>query len=140
MLDIFAEHSVGGVIGLLFTALCADSNITSLDGVTTSTKGGFLNCNWKQLYIQIMYTTTAATYTYTISTLICKGLDLLPGLQLRCMEEEELEGMDAVEVSDSLSTNMLLILCIGPSDRLENLPMTICRSFRVCDSYFVVIK
>jgi Amt family ammonium transporter len=59
-MDIFAEHGVGGMVGLLFTALCADSTITGLDGITTNTKGGIINHNWAQLRIQAVYIGAAA--------------------------------------------------------------------------------
>jgi len=99
-MDIFAEHGVGGMVGLLFTALCADSTITGLDGVTIDTKGGFINRNWQQLRIQAVYLGVAALYTLSVSAILLKMLDYIPALRLRCSEEEESMGMDAVDVGE----------------------------------------
>jgi ammonium transporter, Amt family len=98
-MDIFAEHGVGGMVGLLFTALCADSTITGLDGVTTNTKGGIIDHNWQQLRIQAVYVAAAALYTFSVSTVLLKIINSIPALRLRCTEEEESMGMDAVDVS-----------------------------------------
>jgi Amt family ammonium transporter len=98
-MDIFAEHGVGGVTGLLFTAFAASSQITALDGVNMSTKGGFLDRNWSQLHIQVVYVLAAATYTFAASVLLLMVINYIPGLHLRCTEEEEAMGMDVVDVS-----------------------------------------
>jgi len=99
-MDIFAEHGVGGMVGLLFTALCADSTITGLDGVTTDTKGGIMNNNWSQLRIQAVYIAATALYTFSVSMVLLKIIDYIPALRLRCSEEEESVGMDAVAIGE----------------------------------------
>jgi len=38
-LDIFAEHAMGGVVGLIGNAIFAADYIVSLDGVTTAVPG-----------------------------------------------------------------------------------------------------
>ena len=53
--DLAAEHAIGGIIGLLFNALFADKDLIALDGVNTTSSGGWINHNWKQLYIQFTY-------------------------------------------------------------------------------------
>lgn len=103
-LDLTAEHAIGGIIGLLANAFFATSSIISLDGVNTSITGGFLDHNWKQLYIQIAYICAAVAYTFVVTALIAKAIDLIPGLHLRTSEEGESLGMDDMEVCrDSLS-------------------------------------
>jgi hypothetical protein len=99
-MDIFAEHGVGGMVGLLFSALCADSSIIALDGVNTAVKGGFMNRNWQQLHIQLVYIIVAALYTFSVSSLLCKAMNHIPGLHLRCTEEEESRGLDVVEIGE----------------------------------------
>lgn len=37
-LDLFAEHAVGGIIGLLINALFARADVIALDGVNTSVR------------------------------------------------------------------------------------------------------
>jgi ammonium transporter, Amt family len=98
-LDLTAEHAIGGIIGLLSNAFFGTRAIISLDGVNTAVVGGFLDSNWKQLYIQIAYICATVTYTFVVTALIAKTIDMIPGLQLRASEEGESLGMDDIEVS-----------------------------------------
>lgn len=93
-----AEHAIGGIIGLLANAFFGTSAIISLDGVNTSVVGGFLDSNWKQLYIQFAYICVVVAYTFIVTALIAKAIDTIPGLQLRASEEAESLGMDDIEV------------------------------------------
>ncbi|CAK7272574.1 low affinity high capacity ammonium permease [Sporothrix epigloea] len=93
-LDVFAEHAVGGMVGLIFNAFFAADYIIGLDGVNNGTAGGFINHNWRQLYVQIAYLLATTFYTFTVSALLAKVIDLVPGLHLRASEEAELLGMD----------------------------------------------
>jgi Amt family ammonium transporter len=70
-----------------------------LDDVNTSVTGGFLNSNWKQLYIQVAYICAATGYTLVVTALIVKGVDMIPGLHVRVSEAEESMGTDDTEVS-----------------------------------------
>ncbi|KAF9510987.1 hypothetical protein BS47DRAFT_1373206 [Hydnum rufescens UP504] len=76
-LDIFAQHGVGGMLGLMANALFAADYIISLDNVNTTN-----NC--KRIYIQLGY--------------IC--FDLVPFLQLRAPEEAETNGMDEDQIGE----------------------------------------
>jgi len=71
-----------------------------LDGVNTSVVGGFLDSNWKQLYIQIAYIGAVVAYTFVVTALIVKSVDILPGLQLRSSEEGETLGTDDTEIGE----------------------------------------
>jgi Amt family ammonium transporter len=101
-MDVFAEHGVAGIIGLIFNALFASDAIIGLDGVnvglensTTGTKqGGWIIHNYRQLYIQIAYIVAASGYAFVMSALIAYAINLTPGLKLRASEEAELLGMD----------------------------------------------
>ncbi|KAK1769533.1 ammonium transporter family-domain-containing protein [Phialemonium atrogriseum] len=93
-LDVFAEHAVGGMVGLIFNALFAADYIIGLDGVNTGAIGGFINHNFKLLYIQIAYILACTVYSFVVSAIIAKIIDLVPGLHLRASEEAELLGMD----------------------------------------------
>jgi len=99
-LDLLAEHAIGGVVGLLFNGFFATNSIIALDGVNVSIPGGFLDSNWKQLYIQFAYVCATVAYTFVVSAAIAKGLDLIPGLHLRSDEEGESLGMDEVEIGE----------------------------------------
>jgi Amt family ammonium transporter len=51
-MDNLAEHGIAGMVGLIFNGLFAADYIIGLDGVLTGLiNGGWLNHNWKQLYI-----------------------------------------------------------------------------------------
>ncbi|KAJ1331306.1 AMMONIUM TRANSPORTER MEP1 [Microdochium nivale] len=92
-LDVFAEHAIGGIVGLIFNALFADPAIVGLDGVNSS-KGGWIRQHYEQLYIQIAFIVACCAYSFVMSALIAKAIDLIPGLHLRASEEAELLGMD----------------------------------------------
>jgi Amt family ammonium transporter len=97
-LDLFAEHAVGGMIGLLLNGFFASGGIIALDDVNTSIVGGWLDQNWKQLYIQFAYICASSGYSFVATATIAKLVDLIPGLRLRSTPEAERLGMDEVEV------------------------------------------
>lgn len=112
-LDLLAEHAIGGIVGLLFNAIFADKEIIALDGVNTSANGGWLNRNWKQLYIQIGYIAACVAYSFVVTAVIAKVLNYIPRLQLRASPDEEASGMDDTEVSRRSH-------CIHACQRLTN--------------------
>lgn len=82
-------------MGLIFNALFGANYIIGLDGVNNGVfPGGWLDHHYAQLYIQIAYIVAAAAYSFVISAIIAKLIDLVPGLHLRASEEAELMGMD----------------------------------------------
>ncbi|SPN96745.1 probable ammonium transporter MEAA [Cephalotrichum gorgonifer] len=93
-LDVFAEHAIGGIVGLLFNAFFAEDWIIGLDGVNVGITGGFMNHNYKQIYIQIAYIFATSAYAFVMSAVIAKAIDFIPGLHLRASEEAELLGLD----------------------------------------------
>lgn len=113
-LDLTAEHAIGGVIGLLANGFFGTNAVIALDGVNTSVQGGFLDSNWKQLYIQFAYICATVGYSFVVTAIIAKLIDMIPGLHLRTTEEGESLGMDDAEVSfeSSLSSRTRLKLSI----------------------------
>jgi ammonium transporter, Amt family len=93
---------MGGIIGLLFNGLFADKNLVALDGVT-SVSGGWLNHNYKQLYIQFAYVCATVGYTFVVTALLAKLLDVLPAFRLRASPEEEALGMDDTQIGEFVS-------------------------------------
>jgi Amt family ammonium transporter len=94
-MDVFAEHGIAGMVGLIFNALFAADYIIGLDGVSTGViTGGWLNHNWKQLYIQVAYIVAVSAYSFVVTLIICYAINAIPGLKLRADEEAELLGMD----------------------------------------------
>jgi ammonium transporter, Amt family len=101
-MDVFAEHGIAGVVGLVFNGLFGSNAIIGLDGVnvglentvTGTLAGGWLNHNYRQLYIQIAYICAACAYSFVVSALLAYAINFIPGLRLRVSEEAELLGMD----------------------------------------------
>ncbi|PMD37710.1 ammonium transporter [Hyaloscypha variabilis F] len=94
-MDNLAEHGIAGMVGLIFNGLFAADYIIGLDGVSTGLiNGGWLNHNWKQLYIQVAYVVACTAYSFVVSAGIAAVVNLIPGLKLRASEEAELLGMD----------------------------------------------
>jgi len=94
-MDNLAEHGIAGMVGLLFNGLFAADYIIGLDGVSTGLiNGGFLNHNYKQLYIQLAYVVACTAYSFIVSAAIAWCVDKVPGLKLRASEEAELLGLD----------------------------------------------
>lgn len=111
-LDLTAEHAIGGIIGLLVNGFFGTKAVISLDDVNTSVIGGFLDSNWKQLYIQAAYICATVGYTFVVTALIAKTIDMIPGLHLRSTEEAEALGMDDTEVCclmDSIGQQFIIL-------------------------------
>ncbi|KJA25887.1 hypothetical protein HYPSUDRAFT_75862 [Hypholoma sublateritium FD-334 SS-4] len=98
-LDLFAEHAVGGIIGLMLNAFFASPSIIAMDDVSTG-PGGWVNHNWKQLYIQFAYVVATCAYTFVMTAFVAKVIDMIPGLHLRSTPEGEMLGMDEVEIGE----------------------------------------
>ena len=82
------------MVGLMFNAFFASSTIIGLDGVNTGFIGGFHDHHYEQFYIQLAYLVACTAYSFVMSAIIAKLIDLVPGLHLRASEEAELLGMD----------------------------------------------
>ena len=92
-LDVFASHSVGGMIGCITTGLFAQNYIAGLDGFS-SINGGWLDRNWVQLGIQLADMTSGFSYSFVMTTIILWIMHFIPGLRLRASEEAEIVGID----------------------------------------------
>ncbi|KAI9739352.1 MAG: hypothetical protein M1834_007565 [Cirrosporium novae-zelandiae] len=92
--DVFAEHGVAGMLGLLANGLFGADYIIGLDGVLNGTPGGWINHNYKQLYIQFAYICACTGYAFVMSAILAHLVNVIPGLHLRASEEAELIGMD----------------------------------------------
>lgn len=89
------------MVGLIFNGLFAADYIIGLDGVSTGLiNGGWLNRNWKQLYIQFGYIVACTVYSFVISAAIASLINIVPGLKLRASEEAELLGLDDQQLGE----------------------------------------
>ncbi|KAL5635100.1 hypothetical protein ACGC1H_002959 [Rhizoctonia solani] len=99
-LDLFAEHAVGGILGLLANGLFADTDLIALDGVNTAVPGGWIKHNYKQLYIQFAYVCACCAYVFVMTAILAKIVDVIPFLGLRATEEGEILGMDDDQIGE----------------------------------------
>ena len=104
-LDLFAEHAVGGILGLLMNAFFASNSVIALDGINTHVPGGWVDHHWKQLYVQVAYICATCSYTFVVTALIAKCINAIPGLHLRTTPEGEKLGLDEVEVGPVILLN-----------------------------------
>jgi len=94
-MDVFAEHGVAGFLGLWANAFFGASYIIGLDGVNLEYGPvGWVEHNWKQLYIQFAYSIACLAWAFGVSAILAFGINKIPGLHLRASEEAELLGMD----------------------------------------------
>ncbi|KAF2761893.1 ammonium transporter [Pseudovirgaria hyperparasitica] len=102
-LDIFAVHGVGGFVGNILTAFFAADYIAHLDGFSTI-PGGWLNQHWVQLGYQLADSVAGASYSFFGTCLILGAIDgigkFFPIFKLRASEEEEILGIDDVEIGE----------------------------------------
>jgi ammonium transporter, Amt family len=83
------------MLGLLANGIFGSAYIIGLDGVNTGLyPGGWIEHNWKQLYIQFTYICAVTAYAFVVSAILAFVIDKIPGLHLRASEEAELLGMD----------------------------------------------
>ncbi|KAF8310263.1 ammonium transporter [Clavulina sp. PMI_390] len=123
-LDMFAEHAVGGMVGLLGNALFASPSITAMDAFPsspssiissssftgTSIPGGWIERNWRQMYVQLAYVLAVSAYTFGVTAGLAWGFDWvgtrwqsvwwLGWMKLRAEEDWEIIGMDDAELGE----------------------------------------
>ncbi|WP_395294225.1 ammonium transporter [Kitasatospora hibisci] len=92
-LDVVGVHAVGGAIGSLLVGLFATGTV----GQTA--KGLFYGGGLEQLGKQAMGVAVVAVYSFVLSWLLAKAIDLTVGF--RVAEEVELAGIDQAEHAES---------------------------------------
>ena len=85
-LEVFAIHGVGGIWGALATGIFA---VAAIGGTA-----GLIEGNGGQMLTQLIAVVTTGAYSFIVTLIILKVLDLIPGLGIRIEETEEDEGMD----------------------------------------------
>lgn len=98
-LDVLAEHGIAGIVGLIFNALFGSSTVIGYDGVTVHA-GGWIDHNYKQLYIQIVYILATAAYAGGVTAVLCFVINKIPGLHLRIDYNAEEIGMDEDQIGE----------------------------------------
>lgn len=91
-LDVFAVHGIGGIWGAIATGIFVTGSLAALagfDGVT-----GMIEGSVEQLGIQVVAVVATIAYSFIVSLIILKVLDLIPGLGLRVDARDEDVGLD----------------------------------------------
>jgi Amt family ammonium transporter len=83
-LDVFACHGIGGIIGVLATGIFAVSTVGGASGL--------IDGNGAQLLIQLLAAIVTAAFSFIVSWLIAKIVQVTMGLRVN--EYEELVGLD----------------------------------------------
>jgi ammonium transporter, Amt family len=90
-LDVFACHGMGGTWGAIATGIFASSSMTA--------NGGLINGNIKQVGIQLIATATVWAFSFGMTWLIGKVIDMTMGLRVSATEENL--GLDISQHGES---------------------------------------
>ena len=85
-LEVFAVHGVGGIWGAIATGIFA---VAAIGGTA-----GAIDGNAGQLVTQLLAVVATMAYSFVVTLVILKVLDLVPGLGLRVAPEAEDVGLD----------------------------------------------
>ena len=86
-LDVFGVHGVGGAFGALATGLFATTAMTGLAAIPGAPKGLFEGST-DLLVKQAISLVAAAGYSFVVTFVILKGIDLVMGLRVTADDEE----------------------------------------------------
>jgi len=88
-LDAFGVHGLGGILGTLLTGFFASK------AVNAAGANGLFYGNAKQLFIQLIGVGVAVIYTFVVTLVIYKFVDIF--FRIRVTEKEELIGLDLTQ-------------------------------------------
>lgn len=112
-LDVFPCHGVGGIVGMLLTGVFATKtvNAAGADGLFYGNADFFLT--------QLKGVLIVATFSFVVSFLIFKLINLIQ--PIRVTSEEEEEGLDASQHNEKYSQGTLIVSSTGLE--MENSPL-----------------
>ena len=87
-LDVFGVHGVGGAFGAVAVGLFASSAWTAVSGVSDSPGGLLTEGSSSLLLKQLISLVSAAAYSFAVTFVLLKGIDLVIGLRVTTEEEE----------------------------------------------------
>ncbi len=93
-LDVFGVHGVGGAFGAIAVGIFATSAMTKVSGIAGE-PGGLLEGGTSQLVAQAISLVAAAVYSFVVSFVLLKIVDVVVGL--RVTPEEEDLGLDITQ-------------------------------------------
>lgn len=71
-----------------------------MSGLDDSDAGGWLDQNWKQIGFQVADSFAGGLYSFVGTCMILFILNIIPGLQLRTDEADEILGIDDAEIGE----------------------------------------
>jgi len=100
-LDVFGVHCIGGITGNLLTGIFAQKYVQDLDGgYSYKAQGGWLDGSWDQLLYQFIGCVAGFFWSFCLTYLLLKLMDLIPGLSIRVEREAEVYGIDQSEMGE----------------------------------------
>lgn len=100
-LDVFPCHGVGGMVGMLLTGVFATKTVNE-EGVN-----GLLYGNYEFFFIQIKALLIVVVFSFTMSFLIFKLINLIQ--PIRVSSEDEEEGLDATQHNEKYTQGTLIL-------------------------------
>ena len=85
-LEVFAVHGIGGIWGAIATGIFA---VAAIGGTA-----GLIDGNAGQMVTQVVAVIATMVYSFVVTLVILKVLDLIPGLGIRVSDEDEDIGLD----------------------------------------------
>ena len=85
-LEVFAVHGVGGIWGAIATGIFA---VAAIGGTA-----GLIDGNAGQMVTQVVAVVATIVYSFVVTLVILKVLDLIPGLGIRVSNDDEDIGLD----------------------------------------------
>jgi Amt family ammonium transporter len=93
-LDVFGVHGVGGAFGAIAVGLFASTAMTKISGVADA-PGGLIEGSTALLVKQLLSLGAAALYSFAVTFVLLKAIDLVIGLRVTADEEEM--GLDLTQ-------------------------------------------
>ncbi|KAF8500616.1 ammonium transporter [Gautieria morchelliformis] len=119
-LDIFASHTIGGVVGNILTALFAQASVAGFDGFTVI-GGGWLDHHYIQLGYQVADSVSGLSYSFVMTTIILWVMHYIPGLRMRVSSPEaEIIGIDDAEMGEFAYDYVGIDAELGGADTLRD--------------------
>lgn len=100
-LDVFACHGVGGMVGMLLTGLLATKTVNGAGA------DGWFYGNPEFFFTQLKAMSVAVAYSFTVSFLIFKLINLIQ--PIRVSSEDEERGLDASQHNEKYLQGALLV-------------------------------
>ena len=100
-LDVFPCHGLGGIVGMILTGVFATKTVNAAGN------DGLFYGNATFFFVQIKAMLVAVIYSFVVSFLIFKLINLIS--PLRVSEEDEEEGLDASQHDENYVQGTLLV-------------------------------